>query len=328
MRATHHTDGGAACFFHADPNGEWVEVTGSFMGWRLPGIPMQRVEDGWQADVRGIPLDNVAYKFRVDGRWVLDRRNALRVPDGSGGENSLLPHPRHHGTLHHLRFHAPSLGENRPYVVYLPPGYYESNHRYPVLYMLHGALDAETAWLDKGAIHTTLDWLRGEGRVGDMIVVMPRENGELRGGDGRYADYLSRDLVGHIDWELRTLPRRALRAIDGLSTGGFTSAVLGATRPDVFGSVGCMSGAYDGRVFAVVQGHGAAMRANRQRYHLSAGHGEDIRGVTGELAAALRGQGIDVEHYENPGPHDWELWRPNVGGNLQFHWANFRRAGL
>ncbi|MBQ5730220.1 MAG: esterase family protein, partial [Bacteroidaceae bacterium] len=38
------------------------------------------------------------------------------------------------------------LGCEKRYCIYLPQGYEESNIEYPVLYLLHGLTDNNTAW--------------------------------------------------------------------------------------------------------------------------------------------------------------------------------------
>lgn len=310
---------GRGVFFFPGRDHHAVEVTGTFSGWRTPGIPLRRMEHGWLVEVDALPPGDVEYKFIVDGRWTLDPLNLAQR-----GENSLLHHGPARGSVHHLRFHSPALGQERGYVVYLPPAA-DPGRRFPVLYLLHGALDWERTWLEKGALAGTLDRARAEGAVGDMIVVMPSENGDLFRGDGRVADYLARDVVGHVDYELPTAPEPRRRALDGLSTGGFTSVVLGASRPHVFGSVGSMSGCHDGRTFETLRAHAGSMREGGQRYRISWGrdepHREDCRAVARELERS----GVAVEQAEGPGGHDWPTWRDALWGHLVFHWGNVGR---
>ena len=40
----------------------------------------------------------------------------------------------------------------------------------------------------------------------------------------------------------------------------------------------------------------------------------------------LRRLGVEVDHHEGPGWHDWSLWAPAVEANLQFHSWSFRRG--
>lgn len=312
---------GRAVFHFGDHAPRSVFVTGTFCDWRAPGVAMTRFEHGWQAEVDAGHGD-VVYKLVVDGRWTVDPRNLDTVPDGAGGHNSILRRGGHRGTSVHLRFRSPALAEERAYALHLPPGYFESDARHPVLYLLHGALDWEKTWLERGELASTLESLHREG-LRTPIVVMPKESGDLRRGDGRVADFLARDLVGHVDFEYRTLPEAAMRALDGLSTGGFTSLVVGAWRPDVFGSIGSMSGSYDDNAFAVARASAQAIRSAGQRHLLSCGldepHLDTCRAMFEELARL----GVDARWVDAPGTHDWPVWRELLGAHLRFHCARF-----
>lgn len=297
-----------------------VFVTGSFCGWRTPGVAMRRVEGGWSAHVASEGEGDVAYKFVVDGRWLADP-TVLARDGGHDDANSVLRRGGSRGTTLHLRVDAPTLGERRGLAVYLPPGCGARGRRHPVLYLLHGALDWERTWLDKGGLASTLDALRADGAIGDLIVVMPFENGALHRGDTRVADYLARDVVEQIDGAFPTLAGPRHRALDGLSTGGFTSIVVGAWRPRVFGSVGSMSGSHDDRSHAAIDACSSDMRAAGQRFVVSGGLDEPHLGACRRVADSLAASGLETRWLEAPGGHDWPLWRALLGGHVTHHWC-------
>jgi len=58
------------------------------------------------------------------------------------------------------------LKGERKYAVYLPPDYETSERSYPVLYLLHGAGDDHTGWVQFGEVltlvHSTMKILYGE----------------------------------------------------------------------------------------------------------------------------------------------------------------------
>ncbi len=322
MHFSHLEDHGSARFHFPGPHHGSVFVTGSFCEWSQHGVAMRREPEGWFAEVSSLPPGDVEYKFVVDGRWVPDPRNLTAAPDGRGGHNSLLPRDGR-GTSHAFSFHSPALGRARAYAVHLPTGH-ASGRRFPTLYLLHGALDGERAWLERGAFEATVARLRGEGALGEMIVVMPFEPGDLFRGDERVADYLIRDVMGHVDFEFPTLASPRHRAIDGLSTGGFTSLALGARHPGAFRSVGSMSGSYDGRLARAVDESGPAMREADQRHLLSCGRDEPhLRSCQG-MFERLRGLGLSASWLDAPGIHDWPVWRELLGAHLRFHWENVR----
>lgn len=326
MLTSHVKKDNTAVFYYPDPRPEEVYVTGSFCGWKTPGFPLHRVENFFAGEVPNFPQGEYEYKFIVDGNWVNDPHNVITAFDSSGNENSVIYHRANKGFLYHFDFYSPAIDENRGYVIYLPPGYFISGERYSTIYLFHGALDWEYTWAHRGLIHLRLDNLRYSGRVGEMIVVMPRENGDLFRGDRRFEKYVLEDLLGHIDFEYRTIKHQKHRAIDGLSTGGFNSFLLGAGRPDLFCSIGAMSGSYDRRIFEVIRRNADEIIKNRLRFHVSCGQGDVSMELSRSLATLLRSEGIYVEYYENPGSHDWEFWGPAATGNLQFHWWSFNRT--
>jgi enterochelin esterase-like enzyme len=320
---THVRDDGSAEFHYPGHDAHHVAVTGSFCGWRTPGVTLERTSHGFRAEVSALPMGDVEYKFVVDGRWVEDPINLSKRKDGSGGHNSLLHRGLERGAVHHLRFHSPALGSARGYVVYLPPVYATSStRRFPVLHLLHGALDWERTWIEKGDLASTMDRLRADGAIGDLVVVMPSDNGDLYRGDERIADYLARDVVGHVDYEFRTLSDARHRALDGLSTGGFTSLAVGMARADVFRSIGSMSGSIDRRTFELVERHAAEMRGREQRYRISCGLDEPNVETSRAVCAAIARAGVHAEHAEAHGTHDWPLWRDALAGHVRFHWRN------
>jgi glycosidase len=79
-------------FTLVDDSYDSVELFGEFAsdGWTA-GVPMQLDGATWRATVP-VPFDaEVQYKFRLDGAtWATDPENPDVVPDGQGGENSVL----------------------------------------------------------------------------------------------------------------------------------------------------------------------------------------------------------------------------------------------
>lgn len=77
------------------------------------------------------------------------------------------------GKVETVEYDAKSVGGKKlKMVVYLPPGY-SKDHKYPVLYLLHGAGDTETGWTQKGKAAAILDNLYADKKAVPMLVVMP-----------------------------------------------------------------------------------------------------------------------------------------------------------
>lgn len=142
---------------------------------------------------------------------------------------------------------SPTLGHEIPYSLYRPSGH--SDDRLPVLYLLHGHGDDETAWLDKGGIAQTLDRLIGAGRIVPLMVVMPMagnswyvDDARGRAGYGAVARAMVADLIAGIDARYPTDACRERRAIGGLSMGGFGAVLYAFEHPDRFTAAISLSG--------------------------------------------------------------------------------------
>jgi enterochelin esterase family protein len=137
--------------------------------------------------------------------------------------------------------------------LYLPPGYNDTNLRYPVVYLLTGFAGRGTLMLNDATfdenIQERLDRLITTGQIQPLIVVLP--DGFTRYGGsqylnspavGRYEDYLIEELVPFVDQHYRTKADPTYRAIAGKSSGGYGALVQAMHHPDVFGAVACHSG--------------------------------------------------------------------------------------
>lgn len=164
------------------------------------------------------------------------------------------------------RFRAAALGVDKRYRAWLPAGYdADPARRWPVVYMLHGLGGDEDNWLEQGKLDAAAD------AIGlPAIVVMPDgdsgfyanratpyDAAACRRGprpftrdaadaycvqDARYEDYITKDLVAHVDATYRTIADRRGRAIGGLSMGGFGALMLAMRHPDLYASAASHSG--------------------------------------------------------------------------------------
>jgi enterochelin esterase-like enzyme len=139
------------------------------------------------------------------------------------------------------------LKMERKYAIYLPPGYAESDQSYPVLYLLHGAGDDHTGWVQFGQVQHIADQAIAEGKAARMIIVMPDANTGRRGyfndvrGDFNYEDFFFRELVPHIEKTYRVRNDRRYRAIAGLSMGGGGTIFYALHHPEWFAAAAPLS---------------------------------------------------------------------------------------
>ncbi len=150
--------------------------------------------------------------------------------------------------LEQLQFSTPAVKDPTGVRILLPAGYTaHRKRRYPVLYLLHGAIDNYTAWTVKGdAEQITARY--------PVIVVMPDSGpsggytnwyNDGAGGPPEWETYHIDELIPWIDRHLRTLASRSERAVAGLSMGGFGTMSYAARHPDTFAAAASFSGALD-----------------------------------------------------------------------------------
>ncbi len=149
--------------------------------------------------------------------------------------------------LRTVEFFSPAVDRTMKYNILLPDGYDTSTARYPVLYLLHGLTQNYTAWgLANGAPFYA-------GLYDDLIVVMPDAgnswyvnwSASADGQSNDWEDHVVQDVISHVDWNFRTIPRREGRAMTGLSMGGFGAITMGLRNPEMFVSIGSTSGALE-----------------------------------------------------------------------------------
>ncbi len=183
-------------------------------------------------------------------------KTPMPTPTGAataGPQRTLAPSPATmpsfgRSQLLDTSFYSELMGQQMPVLVYLPPGYFDSNRRYPVLYMLSGFAGDHHEWVNWGLCES-LETLIRSGQIQPMIVVMPQgdhswwfNHAALQGSDGKpWGDYIWKDVVGYVDATYRTLARRESRGVGGLSAGGQGALMLALTHPELFSFAGAHS---------------------------------------------------------------------------------------
>lgn len=139
------------------------------------------------------------------------------------------------------------FGENpaRAVSVYLPPGYHDSNKRYPVIYFLHGFMGDNTLLSPMAAL---LDFAIATHKIRPCILVIADQkttydgsfysNSELF---GNWEDFTAYDLVAFVDRKYRTIAQKESRGITGHSMGGYGALKIAMHHPEIFSSVYALS---------------------------------------------------------------------------------------
>jgi Putative esterase len=141
----------------------------------------------------------------------------------------------------------------RPLWVYVPPGYDDTDRRYPSVYVIQGMTGQLDMWRNRSAFRKNFpelcDELFASGQASPCIVVWVDCWTSYGGsqfldsrGTGRYHTYLCDEVVPWVDERYRTEAARERRGIMGKSSGGYGAMVTPMLRPDLFGGLATHAG--------------------------------------------------------------------------------------
>ena len=269
-----------------------------------------------------------------------------------------LPHvaSAQHGTVHdNLAMTSEILDSERKYAVYLPPDYVASERSYPVLYLLHGAGDDQTGWVQFGEVLHIADKAIREGKATPMVIIMPDANAGQRGyfndvtGAWRYEDFFFEELMPHVEEKFRIKSEKRYRAVAGLSMGGGGSFMYALHRPDLFSSAAPLSayagprsvdqlkaqaqrrgtdlsGVSDADLESYVNHHSAvalieslpAEDISSVRWFIDCGDDDFLYEGNSLVHIALRKRAIPHEFRIRDGGHTWTYWRESLPVVLAF----------
>ncbi|TDQ07347.1 alpha/beta hydrolase [Pedobacter metabolipauper] len=232
-----------------------------------------------------------------------------------------------------------SMKKNIKAVVILPDGYREDK-LYPTVYLLHGAGDIYSGWVNKvPAIKKYADDFQ-------MIIVCPDGNVTSWYFDSpedpawKYETYVATELVAFIDQKYKTIKDRKGRAITGLSMGGHGALYLAFRHQDVFGAAGSMSGGVDIKPFplnwdiakrlgpldkyperwkaASVVDLTHLLIPNKLALIIDCGKDDFFYNVNIKLHEQLQYSNIPHDFTIRPGAHNWDYWKNAIGFQLMF----------
>lgn len=249
------------------------------------------------------------------------------------------------------------LKSDRKYAIYLPPDYETSQRRYPVLYLLHGAGDDQTGWVQFGEVLHIADKAIKEGNATPMIIVMPDANTGRRGyfndikGDWDYEDFFFDELIPHIEKTYRARSEKRYRAVSGLSMGGGGTFMYALHRPDMFSSAAPLS-AYIGPLsleqakerLGPAQDHTVDLQTYYERHnalslienmseedkkavrwYIDCGDDDFLYEGNSLVHIAMKKNNVPHEFRIRDGAHTWTYWRESLPEVLKFVSASFHQ---
>jgi putative tributyrin esterase len=238
-----------------------------------------------------------------------------------------------------LKYRSQALEKATAATVLLPEG--PQKGPFPVLYLLHGLSDDQTAWTRWTSIERYVRSL-------PLIVVMPDS------GRGFYCDAeqgfayetaIIQDLIGYVDTMFNTNRTRQGRALAGLSMGGYGAAKLALKFPEMFCGAVSLSGAMGfahrafpdpmerpwDREFARVVGTNpvggpndlyalanALKETQRPALRIDCGTEDFLLADNRAFHAYLEKIGYPHEYDENPGAHEWGYWDRHIQEAITF----------
>lgn len=123
--------------------------------------------------------------------------------------------------------------------VYLPPSYFSSDKRYPVVYYLHGFQGGPFEAL--AIAGNRLDKYTTDNQIKEMIIVGVNGANQFGGSfytnspvTGNWEDFVTSDVLNYVDNNFRTLASADNRGIVGFSMGGFAAINIAFRHPDKF----------------------------------------------------------------------------------------------
>jgi enterochelin esterase-like enzyme len=347
---------GSVTFRFLAPKADSVQLTSDF----LPAVRVKTrfgMQDGpgtinlakgnnglWTYTSKPLPSELYSYNFTVDGIRANDPnspyafRNGALLTNvfivGNGRADDYKTNEIKHGSVTHCWYSSEGLKANRRLAVYTPPGYEQSNEKYPVLYLLHGAGGDEDSWAAHGRAIQIMDNLIAQGKAKPMIVVMPNGNVAQDGGYGQGRDGFSKpefllprsmngeyeanfmDIINYVEKTFKVRADKQNRAIAGLSMGGFHTMHVSRYYPNTFDFVGLFSAALlpredaTGKVYNNIDLTLKAQKENGLKlYYIAIGKDDFLYQANVDFRKKLDSMGMKYEYLETEEGHIWKLWR-------------------
>ena len=244
------------------------------------------------------------------------------------------------------------LKMDRKFAIYLPPDYETSERSYPVLYLLHGAGDDQTGWVQFGEVLRITDQAIKDGTATPMIIVMPDAKTGQMGyfnvpqTDWRYEDFFFEELMPYVENNYRIKKEKRYRAISGLSMGGGGTFMYAMHRPDLFSSAAPLSAyvgplsieqfkeqvkrmnlkASDEEIEAYFKRHNAISliedgdpkQISSVRWFIDCGDDDFLYEGNSLVHIAMKKKEIPHEYRVRDGGHTWTYWRESLPVVLKF----------
>jgi enterochelin esterase family protein len=325
------------------PKAETVRLSAGDIPGTGQGAEMTKGTNGiWEVTLGPISPGAYRYNFNVDGVPVIDPRNPATSESNANtwslvyvpGADFMDTKDVAHGAVAQVTYYSKALSKFRRMHVYTPPGYENGKGKYPVFYLLHGAMDCDDSWSSVGRAGFILDNLIAAKRARPMIVVMPaghtgpfvpRAPGAPRPTTDDFAKDFVGDIMPFVEEHYRVRTDRQSRAMAGLSMGGGQTLNIGVPHLDKFAYFGVFSSGVfgiTGRGFGTNAPSGPSFEEQNQAvldnpklksglrlFWFATGKDDFLIETSRATVAMLQKHKFDVVFKETTGAHTWINWR-------------------
>jgi enterochelin esterase-like enzyme len=319
----------------------------------IPGQPqggaqLVKGENGvWEATLGPLEAGAYRYRFFINGVSVMDPRNPA-VSESNADSWSLFYVPGAefmdtlkvpHGAVATVHYYSTALGRHRRMHIYTPPGYEAGQLKYPVLYLLHGAMDCDDSWASVGRAGFIMDNMIAAKKAKPMIVAMPAGHtsasfsmgGGMSSSPDEFGQDFVKDIMPYVEANYRVLKDRGSRAIAGLSMGGMQSLNISMSDLGKFSYIGIFSsGIFNSSAKPATpistaaskpapspdweQQHlanldNASLKKDLKLLWFATGSEDFLINTTKSTLELLRKHGFSPVYKESGGGHTWINWR-------------------
>jgi enterochelin esterase-like enzyme len=313
-------DDGSATFRLYAPDAKKVELGGD-----VRAATIERADNGVWTLTTSKNLHPSAYRyfFNVDGMRVNDPKNRMVadfrpmveiVPKGETlfWQKKDVPH----GLMSIVYYESDVTNSTRRMFVWTPPGYFASNEKLPVFYLIHGGGDNDTNWPGQGKAGWILDNLFAEGRIVPMVVVMP--DGSIPA--ETFAHDLANNIVPYVESNFRVHADAHHRALAGLSMGGLQVLETIIRYPDKFTYVNVMSSGWwtsqpenYNKYEPLIKASAPKLKSTLKYFIFTVGGSTD--GATNNTPPTrdlFTKYGVESDYSEMEGGHTMYVWRHDL----------------
>lgn len=320
---------------------EKVEIVGDFTSWKPKGLflePENFGAGGVEGKVYELTKNNkyytleipsnarIEYKLIVDGEWITDPLNPIKIDNGVGGENSVLEMPDYKPSEwardieksplfdtepSELEIDSKKFGK-RTVKIYVPSEYYKRGiaPELPVLYLQDGS-----DYIARGKAINVLERLVTARKVEPFMLVFidPKDRNKEYWANDDWAEFVAKEVVTAVENKYFSTIKtgRENRALLGASLGGITSIWTALKYPEVFANVGGQSSSFwvdDERVVKEL----AKLKGDEKfNFYIDDGVFEGVEDSV-RITKMLRDKGFKVSYVEAESGHNWTSWKDRL----------------